>query len=242
MDYIDRVRTYGGFTFNELKWMLLSIAAMGFIVGFNDNRESFQLGLWLSNLLVSIIIVAVSVFFKEAAKRLYGLSHSFRVEYRHWYYGLIAGLVLAIVSNGKIFFLATGGIVMHMLRTHRLGKFRYGLSYNTLGMSSMMGPLASALLAVTAKALVFLPEPLVRKIIIINMALALSNMLPIPPLDGSNVFFAIRPAYFFALGALMGIFALLLHPWFSLMASIIGSVAIGVLMLLVYMVFIDKRL
>ncbi len=242
MDYIDRVKRYAGFSSQELKHIFIGILVMGFVAGFNDGRAVFQFDLWLANMLLCLIIVAVSVFFKEIIKRLYGISHGFRVEYKNWYYGLIAGLILTVVSNGKIIFLAASGIVMHMLSTHRLGKYRYGLSYNVLGMSSMFGPVASASLAVIAKSLTFLPEPLIQKIIIINIALALSNMLPIPPLDGSNLFFTLRPAYFFIFGAMIGIAVLLLHPAVPLMTSIIGSIIIGALILVTYMVFIDKRL
>lgn len=241
-DYIDRVRKYGGFSADELKGIFISILAMGFIVGFNDNRTTFQFNLWFANLLLCFIIVAFSVFFKEMVKRLYGISHSFRVEYRYWFYGLITGIILTIISNGKLLFLATSGIVMHMLPTHRLGKYRYGLSYNILGMTSMFGPVANASLAVIAKTLVFLPQPLIQKIIIINIAMALSNMLPIPPLDGSNLFFALRPAYFFIFGSMIGIAFLLLHPAVSVLASVIGAIIIGFLILLVYAIFIDKRL
>lgn len=241
-DLADKIKRYFGFSKQEKRWLLISILAIGIIVGFDDGKEFFVLSHWVINLLYMLAIVAFSLFVREAAHRIFGLMNGYKVEYLPSFHTLVLGMILAFISNGRIFFfLAPNTVKLEMLEKHRLGYFRYGLSYGNVGTVSLMGPLASILLAVLFKVFTFLPSSLIERAVIINVALAVSNMLPIPGLDGMQMFFASRAAYIFAVGAILGMSIFLLVPRFSLMISLLGALILGGIFCLGYFGFLEQR-
>ncbi len=77
-----------------------------------------------------------------------------------------------------------------------------------------------------------------QKALLINLIYAVCSMLPIPSLDGINVFFAGRVFYAFAYGLILGI-ALLIY-WANIWLTIIGGLIIGVAIWLLYFFYIEK--
>jgi len=216
-DLIDKTKRY--FTFNpeEIKGILGSTLIIAFIISFKlwGPGDEFNLAYGLKNLFNSILVVLLAILVHISAQKIYGLSLGFKVEFRTFWPGLLIALVLCFVSGGAIWFLVPGGIVLYHMKKHRLGFFRYGLNYWSLGMISAAGPLANvilaALLAVIAYGGVIIPPmtpivttTLIGRAISLNLWLAIFTMLPIPPLDGSNMFFASRLLYAFAFGCIVG--------------------------------------
>ena len=235
---IDKLNRY--FTFNpeEIKGILGSTLIIAFIISFKlwgpGNEFNFAYG--LKNLFNSILIVLLSILVHISAQKIYGLHIGFKVEFRTFWPGLLIALVLCFVSRGAIWFLVPGGIVLYHMAQHRLGFFRYGLNYWSLGMISAIGPLANvvlaALLAVIAYGGVIIPPmtpitttTLIGRVISLNLWLAIFTMLPIPPLDGSNMFFASRLLYAFAFGCIVGYALLvLLLGFYSLVFVIVMGI------------------
>ena len=90
---------------------------------------------------------------------------------------------------------------------------------------ALAGPLANLLIAVIFGLLIrFLPLPeiilvLFSIIVLLNILLAVFNLVPIPPLDGSHILFGLLPERFWKLKMLLyqyGMFLLILFIFFGL--------------------------
>ncbi len=239
-DFKGKVKSSYSFSHDETRLFIVYVLILGFIVGFNDGRDAFDAVLWVRNLVNCIVIVALTFLTYVSAQKLAGLKYGQKVELKLWLPGLLIGVVLALFTNGEWTFLVSGGIVAHMMTGARLGKFRYGFSYNDLGKIAAAGPLACVALAIILKGLMVLPGGgLLTKAITVCLLFAIFNMLPIPPLAGSMVFFASRSWYVFSYVGILAITALLLKA--SLFWALLGSILIGIVVFMIFFVMIESK-
>ncbi|MFH1398735.1 MAG: hypothetical protein ABIG95_01330 [Candidatus Woesearchaeota archaeon] len=224
-DLLDKIKKYFSFSPEETRSIVIAILVLGFVLGFDDGAPKFELYHWLKNLLNSMVIVSLAILVRESAQRIYGLYTGHRVEFKLWWFGLGTSLIMAIVSFGKIPLLFYGGFVAHFMPRHRVGYFRYGLSYNDMGTVALWGNLANIILALIFKIFMFLPNPLIKQAMIVNIIMACTNMLPIPPLSGSTLFFASPSLYSVAYGVILGASVLMLFT--SIKMTIIGTLVIA---------------
>lgn len=233
-------KKYTAFSRKEINALVLGILIMGFIISFDEwGVESFDILYGLRNLLNAILIVTLAVLVKQVGQRASSIHSGFRPEYRPWMYGLIFGLILAFVSQGRIWFLVPGGLVVYHLAGHRLGSFRYGLSYWPLGIAGLAGPVSSILLAIFFKIMmgVFPANLLLEKAFVFNLWFAAFSALPIPPLDGSHMFFASRMFYMFAFGTILGLCAALYY--LPILWAILLGVIVGVIVWMSYLLIFE---
>lgn len=241
VDFRHRMSQHFSFSQEESRALIPVILVLSFIVGFNDGSETFSMFSWLRNYLNSLIIVALAVLVHVCAQKAAGIYLGQKVEYRLWAPAIIAGIVLALISNGEWTVVVAGGIVAHAMTAARIGRFRYGFSYNDLGMVAAAGPLANVGLAILLKALTALPGGgLLGKAILINMLFALFAMLPIPPLPGSMVLFASRSLYVFLLASLAAVTALLVYTSNAVLA-LGGAILAGFAVFLVYFALVETK-
>ncbi|MBU0535727.1 MAG: hypothetical protein KKE20_02090 [Nanoarchaeota archaeon] len=201
------IKKYYGFDKDEIKGIVITVIILAFIVSFDEwGVTTFDFLYGLRNFFNSMLIILLSFLIYLSAQRITAIKSGFKAEWRVWIYGLIIGLILVFVSRGKLWFLAPGGVIVYHMAGHRICSFRYGLNYWPLGMSAIMGPIACALLAIFFKILltIFPANVLLDKAMRINVWIAITNMIPIPPLDGSNMFFASRMVYIFIFGFVLG--------------------------------------
>jgi Zn-dependent protease len=239
-NFFDRVRNEFAFSPEEIKGLFIAILILSLIAGFNDGSDKFELGHWLLNYVNCILIVGLAVLAREAAVRLGAIQYGQKAEFRLWGVGLGLALALAVLSNGNIPLLVYGGFVISFIPRQRIGYFRYGLSFNNMAIAAFYGCLANLLLALFFKFFLFMPNPLIQKAMLINIIMAALNMLPIPPLAGSQIFFASRTWYVFCLAVVVIASALLLavsSPWIALL----GSVVLAGLAALVWEIFVELR-
>lgn len=232
---------YFTFSAQEIRSLILTIIVIGFIFSFKEwGVEKFDLLIGLKNFVNASLIVGLAFFVHEAVHRYFALKVGLKAEYKAWTFGLILGIILIFISEGNLIFLAPGGIVISMLPGLRLGHFRYQMSYITMGWIAVSGPLANIALAIFFKMLSALPlNPLlIEKAIFINVWLAVFNMLPIPPLDGSKMMYASRFTYVLLLGFVVGVGALLL--WTNVLLSLLGGIAFALLVLFLYWMTFEK--
>lgn len=233
---IDKVKRYFSFDQHETLWVFLSIIALALMAGFDDGRKSFDAALWAANFIQVFFIIFLAVLVHETAHRVYALHIGFKLEFKPWFYGLVAGLIVMLLTTGKFFFLAYSSFEAKLLKAHRLGYFRYGLNYFAIAAIAAVGPVANIALAAIFKLMVFLPESFVQKAVLINVMFAIYNLLPIPPLDGAQLFFGSRILYAFTAGLVLGWSVFLLIPSFNIFITFLGSLvlslAFGVTMLL----------
>ncbi len=227
----ERIRKYFAFSKDEIKSLTIVILLLGFIVGFDDGRVSNSIDIFYAfNMLNSLIIVTLAVLVHISAQRIVGLQAGFKCIFKVWWYGIAFSLILTFMTGGNFWVFLPGGIMVLMLERQRLGKFRYGLNYWAIGLTSFAGPLANILLALFLKVLsnitFIASNALLEKAILVNVIFALYTYLPIPPLDGFALFYASRLTYVFSYGALIGASILLLFK-LSLLLTIIGALLVA---------------
>ncbi len=240
-NWMDKISKYYPFSRKELAWIAAAILVMTFIVGFNDGSKVFSAGFFISNMLISLAAVAIAVFVHESAHRITAPNLGYKLEFKPFFYGLLAGLILTFMSYGKILLLAYSSYHMQWMEVHRLGYFRHGPGYFDNGKIAITGPLANLLTAMVFKSLVFLPEPLVTKVVLVNVLFAITNMLPIPPLDGAHVMYATKTVYPFAAAAVIGAAVLLLLPNVTWWMAVLGAFIIGAAFTFVYFGIIEPK-
>jgi len=241
-NYIDKLKRY--FAFSKEEWLSFFIVVIGMAVIYSWNDwgvESFDFSFGLKNLLIAIVLIAITVFVHHAGQRMMALSLGLRAEQKLWWYGILIGLILVVVTNGKIKFLAASGLVAYLLPIHRLGAFRYGPNLTTLSKIALAGPLANMFFSALVKSLewVGLLSPYIgNKLFVLNIAFAAWNLLPIPPLDGSKVFYYSRLTYVFLFGSIT---SYVLMVYFLNFYSYITALLIGAVVWLLYYLFFESK-
>ncbi|MBN2454605.1 hypothetical protein JXB11_03600 [Candidatus Woesearchaeota archaeon] len=238
---LDKLKRYYTFSKFEKRWLLLSIVILAFIVGFNDGREVFEWGPWLQNFILGLIAVIIAVFVHQSVQRIFGLEQGYRVEFKPFIYGLIGGLVIAFMSYGKLIVLAYSGLKLNIMEKHRLGYFRYQLGYFQLGKISAMGPIANLMVAILFSVMTFLPAAFIEKMVLVNVLFAITNMLPIPPMDGANVLYASRIIYVLLLAGIAAVGLMLIYSWVSTLYAVITGIAFGFLAFTLYIMKVESK-
>lgn len=199
-NFRDKLKRFFWFSPAEVKVFILVVIALGFIASWDEwGAVKFDAAVGLKNLIISVIAMLSIVFVHHAAQRIAGLKAGFRVEHKLWWYGLLAGLILVAVSNGKLQFLAGTITVAHFLPIHRLGKHRPGPNVSTLSSIMLAGPLANVLFAAIIHVLTSagVLGVLGVKLMTLSLWFALCNLLPLPSLDGAYVLYHSRALYVF---------------------------------------------
>ena len=240
-NFVDKTKRYFPLEGFEKKGLIVTILVFSFLFSFREwGTEKFDFSMGIGNLIIITTIVTISFLVHEIAHRTIALWLGYHSQYKAWLIGLVAGLIVTFVSNGRLLFLAPGALVITHLTYHRLGKPYYELSMKHLGWIAMSGPIANMLFAVILKTISLgIPSPILTKAVAINIWIALYDMLPVPPFNGHRTFFGSRYIYMFVIGSLIGCAALL--TFVSGILPIIGAIIIGALLLLVFFVYIDKR-
>lgn len=215
-------------TKQELRDFVIVAFVFAFIFSFNEwGAEKFEFWTGVVNFVIALVIVTLSLGLHHFGQRLYAARHGLEPEQKIWWTGILIALFLAIFSNGKIMFFAATGLFVSHISAARLGRFFYKTKTSTIGAASLAGIVFTVTFGVLLKLiqLWFAPGFLIAdKILLFTLLFAFANMLPIPPLDGSRVFFASRTLYVFALGVVAGYLGL---AYFLGVYSIIWSLAIG---------------
>ena len=238
----DLVKRYYKFTDAELKGLIVSVLVISFIISFKEwGRGEFNVLVGLFNWFNAALIVTLALLVFNAAQKISGLRLGYKVEYKMWLTGLLIGLLFVFVSRGKIWVLIPGGIMVHHIAGHRLGHWRYGLNYFQHGMIAIAGPVALISLAALFKVVnTFINTSLLQKTIFFCIMMAMYDVLPIPPLSGSRLFFGSRMTYAFMFFTIIGAGILLLLDINVLMA-ILGSIVIGIVCWLLYYSFFERK-
>ena len=236
MEWFERVKTYLSFSKDELLNMLLATIIIGFVFSFRNFSNI--------NLFLAILTVALSILFHVTAQKIAALRIGFKTVFKISWYGLLISLMLIFVTNGRTWWLVLpGGVTFSILAGLRLGRMRYGLNYGTMGSIGLVGPAASLLLATIFKQVDIWffanSSTVLHNIFIFNLAYAVCEMLPIPPLDGHYMFYASRLWYVF-LFVIILVYSLL-AAYFNLYSWIFAIIA-GALGWLIYYLTVERKL
>jgi Zn-dependent protease len=246
VDLKDKIGKYYKFTPSELRGFIISIIVIAFIISFNDwgPPKTFDFGEGIVNLFNALLITTLTFLFRESVRRISALSVGYKVEYQMWPIGLLFGIIIIIISKGTVWIVIPGGFLLHHLAGHRLGFFRYGLNYFGLGVIALIGPLSNIVLAMFFSILknhYNIGNTLISNLILLNIAFALFSMIPLPPLDGSKLFFGSRLLYVFSLVIIVSASILLLSK-INVWLTILISLLIGMVCWLLYYVFQESKI
>lgn len=241
-NYLDKLKRY--FSFSREEWLSFCITVISLAFIYNWDKwgvRGFDPAIGLKNYAIAIVFLAITVFVHHAGQRMMALQLGLRAEQRLWWYGFLIGLILVIVSNGNIKFLAATSTIAYMLPAHRLGAFRYGPNVGTIAKIVLAGPLLNIFFSAFIKSLEWagvLSPAIAQPLFVLNLVFAGWNLLPIPPLDGSKVFFYSRLTYAFLFGSIVSyeimvrVFNIYSYLW---------ALLIGCIFWLMFYIFFEKK-
>jgi len=243
VDFFDKIKRYYKFTHHELRGLIIAILAIAFIISFKEwGTTRFDLTTGLFNLFNAVLIVALSILIHDFGQRIWGLAIGYRIEFKMWTFGLVVALIIAFISNGSLWLIVPSGFMLHHIAGHRLGWFRYDINYFGQAMVALAGPLFTLMLIILLKVLYpFFPNPLIQKAIIFNVVYAITSLLPIPPLDGSKIYFGSRMLYAFALPAI-AVSTIMMIVSIPLLFALVLSFLVGIILWLTYYISFERKL
>jgi hypothetical protein len=241
-DWFDKIKRYATFKPKELQTAILTVIVIAFAISFRNwgIGKEIDVGLGLTNLLAAIIIVAISFFARILFQKIVALGSDYKAEYKLWSLGLLFTLVLIFLTNGRFWFLIPGGIIIHYMPGHRIGWVRYGLNMFGLGVISLAGPIANIILAMIFRTLheIFNIQ-LFYTAFVLNIIWAIWTILPIPPADGSRMFYGSRMVYMFGLAIVVSS-AILLYSKIPIIITIPASFIVAGLWWIIYYVVWER--
>jgi len=167
---VHKRRSIWGFSKTELKELLISALAITFVFSYSYLRLP---GGWLAFLLY-FAFVGLGFAIHESAHKFMAKSRGAWSEFRMWRDGLLFALLMKVIAGFT--FIAPGA-------TYWL---KYNATEEDTGLVSVVGPASNMVLAAIFFILsLFVPVMSVGTFV--NLQLAMFNLLPIPPLDGSKV-------------------------------------------------------
>lgn len=172
----------------EAKELAISaiVLALAFSIALNGGIQGIA-KLTANAVVISLITVSLGFLLHELGHRFVARNFGSYAEYKMWN----TGLALALLFSFFGFVFAAPGAVMIHARADLWGR-RSEITNKRNGLISIAGPLINIVLA-SVFAIGGFMYPAYRQIMnfgaSINMWLALFNMLPVPPLDGSKVFY-----------------------------------------------------
>ncbi|VVB76406.1 Uncharacterised protein [Candidatus Tiddalikarchaeum anstoanum] len=231
---IKRVKTaIESFNKKELLELSLSILALAFMFALKD----IVLGsLWFVSVLIYIVTVSISVFTKIITQKVVAQKFDCAVNYSISYNLLLIGLLVALLLNGSLVFAATGTIIITSAYFTRLGYKFVNLTNMERGIIALSGTITNILLALISLLLYPLSPTIFQQLININVLMAVFNMMPFPPFEGSIIFWWNRMIWVMAI--IIPLFMVFFA--FNLIFALIGAVLIIVISFLLWAYYFIK--
>jgi len=163
------------FSKDELRDIVVSVLVITLIFSYPD----------FAQFPIYLAVVVIAFLFHELAHRTIARRFGCVAVYKMWIEGMILGLVLMFMKPyGFIPFIAPGAVVIYPFRFGRWGYRTVRLTEVESGLISFAGPAVNIFFALVFK---LIPGGIFNLISLVNAWLALFNLLPIPPLDGSKI-------------------------------------------------------
>lgn len=167
---------------SEIRDLILSIGTLAVAVsGIGPNWPG--LDQILRNVAIVSVPLTLAFVVHEIAHKATAANFGYRSFYQMWGQGLLLALFIGFISSGKFIFAAPGAVMVQAT----------GVTRKENGIISLVGPLSN--LGLAGLFFLILSMPGISNLLYmaffgiqINLYLALFNLLPFPPLDGSKIF------------------------------------------------------
>jgi len=168
------------FTKQEIRDIIISVIALIIIFSW---KPFPNFGLNLSLIPYFVVIIVVAFLLHEMAHKFMARKFNMVAFYKMWPQGILFGLIFMILG---LRFVAPGAVVVHPYRFGRWGFRRPTpeIASGEIGLIALAGPAVNLFFAIIFS---LFNGFLFEQLTYINGWLALFNLLPIPPLDGSKV-------------------------------------------------------
>ena len=189
----------------ELRDLIISalVLAVAFGIALSGGYRGFQrLDILIIVIGISLVAVSLSFVFHELAHRLIARRFGYFAEYAMWGKGLLIALGCSFFG---FIFAAPGAVMIHP-RTSAWGTS--GLGQRRIGLISLAGPATNIALVLIFQVLDFTNPTLLFTLgAQINTWLALFNLIPFGPLDGTKIFKWNKVAWIISIVVAGGLFA-----------------------------------
>lgn len=137
--------------------------------------------------------------------------------------GIILPILITIFSTGQILFAASLSFVTKIVPAYRIGRKYTQLTEYELAKISLSGLLANVLFAVI---LSIINKNVFHSLILVNLFIAISYMVPLPGLLGSQIFFGSKNLYVFGLAFILICAVLLnyINAFYAVIMAIISAI------------------
>lgn len=177
------------FTLAEIRDLTISALLLGFLFSIAFGTFAYKKPSdALVNFLIALAIVAPALIFHELAHKFVAQKYDCKAAYVLWPNGAIISFLLTLLTGGRLIFAALGAVMIQTKYSTRLGYKFIGLSNEEIGKISLAGPLVNFSLAIIGFVLIPLSRSFFSVFVQINLIIALFNLIPFPPLDGSKIF------------------------------------------------------
>ena len=210
------------FTWREAGNLTVSILVLGLLFSFNN----------LNNIIPVTLIVGLAFGVHEMSHKFVAEHYDCKAEYVLWPQGIMIAIAIGFLTRGNFIFAALGYVSINTYYSTRLGYHFTHLSLEETGKISASGPVSNIILGVIS-AMLAPTFPIMGYSATLNFILAIFNLLPIPPLDGSKVIVWSRIAWISLLvtaGTVYGL-SLVINP---LIAGLIGLVVMIVMIFVTF--------
>jgi Zn-dependent protease len=181
------------FNSQEVKDIIITILALSTILSL---RDLFSGGAWLSTLILSLFITTISLIVKLAAHKVAAEKYDCTAVYKFSYNLFVISLLLALLSGGGIIFAALGSIIVSSALYTRLGHKFVNITLRETGLVALSGPMANIVLSLVSLVLYPVNPTFFQQLLNLNVFMAVFNLVPLPPLDGSKVIWWNRLVWF----------------------------------------------
>ncbi len=108
-DHIDKLKRYWRPGNAELKALVITCFLIAFMLSFREwgNADEFEAATGIANLSLTLLLVAISLAVHLAVQIIAGLWIGFKVEYKMWTIGLLIGLIVTVLSKGRLWISAS---------------------------------------------------------------------------------------------------------------------------------------
>lgn len=208
------------FSKEEIKELIITIVIATFVFSFNEwGIEEFSLKMGIINLiralLVCTLIFPLHAYVQKQTAKKFDCTSKFKLlsleppKYKTIItqkiksflkpIGPIITLLITFISNGKLLLVLLSTAEITPNKTKRVGRKFTNIKEFEFAQIAFSGILTELVLLVTFKLLLPIAPLFFEKAMFISASLAVFHILPIPKMDGGQIFFGSRAFYIFSL-------------------------------------------